>query len=274
MSSWCNVRRRIIKKTPTCSPTLVCSALSQSALPLVGGASDSAIKMKLSKKASQAGVNHAQDLIQLVWSENAAALRQLWGSPTEIRVKLLGMAQNSTQILDPGKSSSSSSLAKQPKNAIDPLVQIAKFEQQTLQSELVTSTGVTLTKLQVSELGATSSGYILCHSATLVRARNATGAESSFGMVQQPTQQMQADHAVAVKKGLNLAAAAGSVNWVAVRSRPDISWAVFRAARLASRDPALAFHRLRHIAQFLRWTLDYGLKYVPLQNHQKTMWWA
>eukprot|EP00971_Amphidinium_carterae_P206137 4090959-Amphidinium_carterae.1 len=78
-------------------------------------------------------------------------------------------------------------------------------------------------------------------------------------MTQQSTQQMQADHAAAVKKGLNLAAVAGSLNWVALRSRPDISWAVSRAARLVSRDPSLAYHRFRHIAQFLRWTIDYGL---------------
>eukprot|EP00971_Amphidinium_carterae_P214134 4249713-Amphidinium_carterae.1 len=70
-------------------------------------------------------------------------------------------------------------------------------------------------------------------------------------MTQQSTQQMQADHAAAVKKGLNFAAVAGSLNWVAHRSRPDISWAVSRAARLVSRDPSLAYHRFRHIAQFL-----------------------
>eukprot|EP00971_Amphidinium_carterae_P172148 3413200-Amphidinium_carterae.1 len=85
---------------------------------------------------------------------------------------------------------------------------------------------------------------------------------------------MQADYAASTKKGLNLAAVAGSLNWVALRSRPDISWSVSRAARLVSRDPALAFYRFRHIAQFLRWTLDYGMRYVPLTHEQKTIWWA
>eukprot|EP00971_Amphidinium_carterae_P274394 5445248-Amphidinium_carterae.1 len=108
----------------------------------------------------------------------------------------------------------------------------------------------------------------------MLKARTSAGEAESFGMTQQSTQQMQADHAAAVKKGLNLAAVAGSLNWIALRSRPDISWAVSRAASLVSRDPSLAYHRFRHITQFLRWTIDYGLKYVPLQQQQRTMWWA
>eukprot|EP00971_Amphidinium_carterae_P149029 2954906-Amphidinium_carterae.1 len=63
---------------------------------------------------------------------------------------------------------------------------------------------------------------------------------------------MQADHAAAVKKGLNLAAVAGSLNWVALRSRPDVSWAVSRAARFVSRDPSLAYHRFVPSATFLK----------------------
>eukprot|EP00971_Amphidinium_carterae_P127876 2532977-Amphidinium_carterae.1 len=93
-------------------------------------------------------------------------------------------------------------------------------------------------------------------------------------MTQQSTQQMQADHAAAVKKGLNLAGMNESLNWVALFSRPNILWAVSRAARLVSKNPSLAYHRFRHIAHFLRWTIDYGLKYVPLQPQQQTMWWA
>eukprot|EP00971_Amphidinium_carterae_P041633 817723-Amphidinium_carterae.1 len=93
----------------------------------------------------------------------------------------------------------------------------------------------------------------------MLKSRNSAGDAETFGMTQQSTQQMQADYAASTKKGLNLAAVAGSLNWVALRSRPDISWAVSRAARLVSRNPALAFYRFRHIAQFLRWTLDYGM---------------
>eukprot|EP00971_Amphidinium_carterae_P271782 5392995-Amphidinium_carterae.1 len=66
----------------------------------------------------------------------------------------------------------------------------------------------------------------------MLKARTSAGEAETFGMTQQSTQQMQSDHAAAVKKGLNLAAVAGSLNWVALRSRPDISWAVSRAARL------------------------------------------
>eukprot|EP00971_Amphidinium_carterae_P160424 3180085-Amphidinium_carterae.1 len=111
MSSWRNVKRRITKKrkSPTCSSTLIYDSVTQPPsitrpeVVLAGGASDSAIKQKLAKKASQAGVNHAQDLLQLVWGENAAELRQLWGSAPEVRAKLLAMARNSTQVMDPGK---------------------------------------------------------------------------------------------------------------------------------------------------------------------------
>eukprot|EP00971_Amphidinium_carterae_P154108 3056351-Amphidinium_carterae.1 len=52
----------------------------------------------------------------------------------------------------------------------------------------------------------------------MLKARTLAGKAESFEMTQQSTQQMQADHAVAVKKGLNLAAVAGSLNWVALRS--------------------------------------------------------
>eukprot|EP00971_Amphidinium_carterae_P098590 1949807-Amphidinium_carterae.2 len=48
-------------------------------------------------------------------------------------------------------------------------------------------------------------------------------------MSQQLTQQMQSDYAASTKQKLNLAAVAGSLNWVALRSRPGISWAFLRA---------------------------------------------
>eukprot|EP00971_Amphidinium_carterae_P343101 6482671-Amphidinium_carterae.1 len=66
----------------------------------------------------------------------------------------------------------------------------------------------------------------------MLKSRNSAGDAETFGMTQQSTQQMQADYAASTKKGLNLAAVEGSLNWVALRSRPDISWAVSRAARL------------------------------------------
>eukprot|EP00971_Amphidinium_carterae_P206126 4090713-Amphidinium_carterae.1 len=70
---------------------------------MAGGASDSAIRQKLAKKANQAGVQHANDLLQLIWGDNSSELRQLWGTPPQVRAKLLVMAKNSDHVLDPGK---------------------------------------------------------------------------------------------------------------------------------------------------------------------------
>eukprot|EP00971_Amphidinium_carterae_P108181 2141902-Amphidinium_carterae.1 len=70
---------------------------------MAGGASDSAIRQKLAKKATQAGILHANDLLQLIWGENSSELRQLWGTPPQVRAKLLIMAKNSDHVLDPGK---------------------------------------------------------------------------------------------------------------------------------------------------------------------------
>eukprot|EP00971_Amphidinium_carterae_P350814 6491755-Amphidinium_carterae.1 len=199
-NSWKHVKRTIQKqkrRSSTCSTALVYEAVVQPSLfdppgiSLRGGASDSAIKQKLAKKVAQAGVQHAQDLIQLIWSANAPELRQLWGSAPEVRAKLLTLARNSDQVLDLGKffpadpvfegdpwskstgskageSTTSTAKSKPPaKQTPDTTLQIARFEQQILLSELVTTTGITLPRLQVAEPGATSKGYILCHSANL-----------------------------------------------------------------------------------------------------------
>eukprot|EP00971_Amphidinium_carterae_P176066 3490107-Amphidinium_carterae.1 len=63
MSSWRNVKRRITRKRklPTCSSTLIYESVTYppSATPtelaMAGGASHSAIRQKLAKKATQAG---------------------------------------------------------------------------------------------------------------------------------------------------------------------------------------------------------------------------
>eukprot|EP00971_Amphidinium_carterae_P044946 883781-Amphidinium_carterae.1 len=199
-NSWKHVKRTIHKqkrRSSTCSTALVYDSVTQPSLfdppgiPLRGGASDSALKQKLAKKVTQAGVQHAQDLIQLIWGDNASELRQLWGPAPEVRAKLLAMARNSDHVLDLGKffpadpvfegdpwskftgakagESTASSAKTKPsaKQTPDSILQIAKFEQQVLLSELVTTTGTTLPRLQVAEPGATSMGYILCHSANL-----------------------------------------------------------------------------------------------------------
>eukprot|EP00971_Amphidinium_carterae_P188488 3741417-Amphidinium_carterae.1 len=104
------------------------------------------------------------------------------------------MAKNSDHVLDPGKffppdsvfdndpwgkfaggkataplatPSTSSSSKGTSKGHPEPSIQIAKFEQQVLLSELVTSSGTVLARLQVAELGAHSTGYMLCHSSNL-----------------------------------------------------------------------------------------------------------
>eukprot|EP00971_Amphidinium_carterae_P288133 5720271-Amphidinium_carterae.1 len=202
LSSWRNSRRRITRKRKfsTCCPTLIYETVTNppsvtpTELAMAGGASDSAIRQRLAKKANQAGVQHSNDLLQLIWGGNAAELRQLWGTPAQIRAKLLVMAKNSDHVLDPGKffpadtvfdndpwskfagskptdplatSTSSSSAKGTSKGQHDPSIQIAKFEQQVLLSELVTSTGTVLARLHVAELGAHSKGYMLCHSSNL-----------------------------------------------------------------------------------------------------------
>eukprot|EP00971_Amphidinium_carterae_P081541 1613148-Amphidinium_carterae.1 len=64
----------------------------------------------------------------------------------------------------------------------------------------------------------------------MLKSRTLAEDAETFGTTQRSTDQMQADYAASTKKGLNLAAVAGSLNWVALRSRPDISWSVSRAA--------------------------------------------
>eukprot|EP00971_Amphidinium_carterae_P311482 6190665-Amphidinium_carterae.1 len=79
------------------------------------------------------------------------------------------------------------------------------------------------------------------------------------------------EYEIAKEKGLNLAGVAGTLNWLALRSRPDIAWprAVSRTARLVARDPPLAYHRFRQVDRYLGWTLDLGLKEI---NRSSTLW--
>ena len=46
---------------------------------------------------------------------------------------------------------------------------------------------------------------------------------------------------------INLPAIVGCLNWIALRTRPDIVWATSRAASLITHDPDICFIRVKHI---------------------------
>ena len=58
----------------------------------------------------------------------------------------------------------------------------------------------------------------------------------------------------------------GVLLWVSLRTRPDSSWAVARTTRLAASDEARARVCIRHVAQYLRWTLNFALFYEQVQD--------
>ena len=68
---------------------------------------------------------------------------------------------------------------------------------------------------------------------------------------------------------INLPAIVGCLNWIALRSRPDIAWATSRAASLITHDADLCFVRVKHICQYLQHTLSYTLRYVPIPPTSK-----
>ena len=63
---------------------------------------------------------------------------------------------------------------------------------------------------------------------------------------------------------INLPAIVGCLNWIALRTRPDIAWATGRAASLITHDPDTCFIRIKHICQYLHHTWGYALRYVPI----------
>ena len=58
----------------------------------------------------------------------------------------------------------------------------------------------------------------------------------------------------------------GVLLWVSLRTRPDISWAVARITRLASSDEPRARVCVKHVAQYLKWTLHFALFYEPVTD--------
>ena len=73
---------------------------------------------------------------------------------------------------------------------------------------------------------------------------------------------------------INLPAIVGCLNWIALRSRPDIAWAISRAASLITHDADLCFVRVKHICQYLQHTLSYALRYVPIPPLSKQKLWV
>ena len=60
----------------------------------------------------------------------------------------------------------------------------------------------------------------------------------------------------------------GVLLWVSLRTRPDISWAVARITRLASSDEPRARVCVKHVAQYLKWTLHFALFYEPVTDRK------
>eukprot|EP00971_Amphidinium_carterae_P020290 399852-Amphidinium_carterae.2 len=104
--------------------------------------------------------------------------------------------------------------------------------------------------------------------------RTSAGDSDSFGKTPDLPAQAIKEYDHAVKQGLNLAGVAGSLNWLAHRSRPDIAWAVSRASRLVTKQLSGAFHRFKHLGQYLRWSMDVGLRLNPLSENDKLKLWV
>ena len=73
---------------------------------------------------------------------------------------------------------------------------------------------------------------------------------------------------------VNLPVIVGCLNWIALRTRPDIAWATSRAASLITHDPDTCFIHVKHICQYLHHTLSYALRYVPIPPQSKQKLWV
>ena len=77
-----------------------------------------------------------------------------------------------------------------------------------------------------------------------------------------------------IKYRVNLPAIVGCLNWIVLRTRPDIAWATGRAASLITHDPDTCFIRVKHICQYLHHTLSYALRCVPIPLQSKHKLWV
>ena len=72
---------------------------------------------------------------------------------------------------------------------------------------------------------------------------------------------------------INLPEIVGCLNWIALRTRPDMAWATSRAASLITHDPDTCFIRVKHICQCLHHTLGYAMRSVPIPLQSKQKLW-
>ena len=73
---------------------------------------------------------------------------------------------------------------------------------------------------------------------------------------------------------IDLLAIVGCLNWIALRTRPDIMWATSRAASLITHDPDTCLTRVKHICQYLHHPLGYALQYVPIPPETRHKLWV
>ena len=73
---------------------------------------------------------------------------------------------------------------------------------------------------------------------------------------------------------INLPAIVGWLNWIDLRTRPDVAWATSRAASLITHDSDTCFIQVKHISQYLHHTLGYALRYVPIPPQTKHKLWV
>ena len=74
---------------------------------------------------------------------------------------------------------------------------------------------------------------------------------------------------------INLPAIVGCLSWLALRrTRPDIAWATSCAASLVTHDPDTCLTRVKHISQYLHYTLGYALRHVPIPPETKQKLWV
>ena len=103
----------------------------------------------------------------------------------------------------------------------------------------------------------------------LLRRMSVPGQPESFGQQQtiEKEQGTSKSDRLDLSEEATLPSLVGSLLWLSLRTRPDIAWAVSRIASLATEHPLEAWRRVKHVLQYLRWTLDFGMVFTPHNDH-------